>query len=73
MVTTGKVDKKDAETLSKFGQKEELLSAHTFHGYVHSHITSPSDKHLGAMWDSFRQYVQVCVSAENAKKSQKAA
>ena len=73
MVTTGKVDKKDAETLSKFGQKEELLSAHTFHGYVHSHITSPSDKHLCAMWDSFRQYVQVCASTESVNKGQMAA
>lgn len=73
MVSNGKIYGKDAEVLKKFSQKEEILSAHTFHTYVHSPHTIPSEQHLCAMWDSFRRYVQNCVSQTSGTETKEAA
>lgn len=73
MVKKGKIYGKDAEALDKFSQKEEILSAHTFHTYVHSHHTTPSEQHLCAMWDSFRKYVQACVCESTSAEEKEAA
>ena len=65
MTSHSRMNKKDAETLEKFAQQEEIISAHTFHGWVHSGSTSPSDHHLQAMWDSFAQYLCICAKAKS--------
>ncbi len=73
MVEAGDVFGKDAETLNKFAQKEEIISANTFHAYVHSHTTHPREKDLCAMWDSFYRYIQNCIAADKQEKAEKKA
>jgi hypothetical protein len=65
MDTKGIIDKKHVGTLKKFGQKEEIISAHTFNGYVHNRHSMPSEQHLQAMWDTFQPFILNCVRANS--------
>ncbi|MES2728983.1 MAG: hypothetical protein V4621_02640 [Pseudomonadota bacterium] len=73
MVQNGKIYGKDAEVLKKFSQQEEILSAHTFHTYVHSYLTTPSEQHLCAMWDTFNQYIKTCINQKADAEAKDAA
>ena len=59
----GKIDDKYLELLSKFPQRDHLLSADTLNRYVHSPNFAPSPDHLRAMWDWMAGYLVLCLNA----------
>lgn len=59
----GKIDEKYLELLSKFPQRDHLLSADTLNRYVHSPNFAPSPDHLRAMWDWMANYLVHCLNA----------
>lgn len=59
----GKIDEKYSELLSKFPQRDHLLSADTLNRYVHSPNFAPSPDHLRAMWDWMANYLVHCLNA----------
>lgn len=59
----GQIDQKYFELLSKFPQRDHLLSADTLNRYVHSPNFAPSPDHLRAMWDWMANYLTHCLNA----------
>jgi hypothetical protein len=64
MVDSGQIDQKHRLELKKFGQSEQLVSAHTMNSYVHSPRFSPSPEHLRAMWTSLSGFVALCLDTQ---------
>lgn len=63
MLAVGDIDKKYQESLKKFQQTEQLISANTMNKYVHHKNFFPSDIHLKSMWDTFSDYIVICLKA----------
>lgn len=64
LLQKGHIEKKYAESLSKFAQQEEIVSAHTFNAYTHSRDVSPSEQHLQSIWDTFQKLILLAISTK---------
>lgn len=63
LLAKGKIDKKYADSLKKFSQADQLISADTMNRYVHSPQFSPSPEHLRALWNSLADLIVHCLKA----------
>jgi len=58
----GKITDKYLDVFRKFPQYDALVSADTFHRYVHSPNFAPSPDHLNALWDTLSEFTVQCLS-----------
>lgn len=63
LLANDRIDKKYAETLSKFDKTEPMLSAHTMNQFIHSPKFFPSSEHLRPMWDSLESFILGCLKS----------
>lgn len=59
----GKIEQSQVDILSKFENREELISASTLNAYIHSPTFAPSPEHLVSLWDSLSDIVVHCLQA----------
>lgn len=52
------------DVFKKFPQYDALVSADTFHRYIHSPNFAPSPEHLKALWDTLSEFIVHCLNAQ---------
>lgn len=63
MHAKGKIDKRHLDSVKKFQQIDQLVSADTLNRYVHSSNIAPSPEHLTALWDTLAEFIVQCLNA----------
>ena len=53
---------KDRSVLIKFKQPEQILSADTFHAYLHHRMAHPTQSDLISMWDQLQMFIMRCLA-----------
>jgi hypothetical protein len=63
MKADGLLDEKQLGMINKFQHSEQIVSSDTLNRYVHSSNFAPSPDHLKTIWDSFSDFIVLCLKA----------